>query len=181
MSDHVSFPKISRHRRDICVSEKIDGSNGQIYVGEDGTFKAGSRNKWVTVDDDNFGFARWAKEHEEELRVGLGFGTHYGEWFGAGIGRRYGLTEKRFSLFNVHRWEDDAVRPKCCGVVPVLYRGPNSEAAIEGCLERLRLQGSVAVPGFAKPEGVVIFHTASGTLTKITLEHDDAPKGKVAE
>lgn len=42
----------------------------------------------------------------------------------------------------------------------------------------LRATGSLAAPGFKNPEGIVIFHTASGTLSKVTLEKDDEPKGK---
>src|SRR5271165_3703942 len=111
--DFQAFPKIPRLNREIVITEKIDGTNASIHIAEDGTVFTGSRTKWITPNDDNKGFARWVKEHEDELRTGLGYGTHYGEWWGAGIGRRYGLTEKRFSLFNTTRWTD-AVRPKCC-------------------------------------------------------------------
>jgi len=44
-------------------------------------------------------------------------------------------------------------------------------------LEYLRVDGSQAVPGFMKPEGIVIWHKASGTLLKATLEGDEKPKG----
>jgi hypothetical protein len=108
--------------------------------------------------------------------LALGPGSHFGEWWGQGIQRRYGLAEKRFSLFNVHRWGDDAVRPACCLVVPVLYRGAFHTTAIEGALHDLRAGGSVAAPGFMQPEGVVIFHSASGALFKKTLEKDESPK-----
>ena len=113
----------------------------------------------------------------EELR-GLGPGYHYGEWWGAGIQRRYGLTEKRFSLFNVHRWADATVRPRCCHVVPELARGLDIRSAVDASIGILRSQGSAAAPGFDKPEGVVAFHTASGGLFKVTLEKDEAPKGR---
>jgi hypothetical protein len=108
----------------------------------------------------------------------LGAGYHYGEWWGQGIQRRYGLSEKRFSLFNVSRWSDDDIRPACCYVVPTLYRGTFSEKMIIECLDYIALNGSVAAPGFMKPEGVVIFHVASGTLFKKTIERDDEYKGK---
>lgn len=42
----------------------------------------------------------------------------------------------------------------------------------------LRHSGSVAVPGFAKPEGIVCFHTASNEMFKVTLEKDEEWKGK---
>lgn len=179
MIDFIPFPKIARHRREIVITEKIDGTNACIHVAEDGTLTAGKRSGWITVAEDNFGFAKWVVENTSEL-VKLGPGAHFGEWWGPGINKRYGnvTTEKRFSLFNVKKWEDDAVRPACCSVVPVMYRGPNVEAAINECLERLRAGGSIAAPGCMKPEGIVIFHTARGGLSKITLEKDDEWKGK---
>ncbi len=174
MSEFVAFPKIARLNREVVITEKIDGTNACVRVEDDGTVRAGSRTRWVSPERDNFGFAKWVKAHEDELRVGLGLGTHYGEWWGSGIQRGYGLTEKRFSLFNVDVWGDDAVRPKCCGVVPVLARGIGLD--IPAIVQELRDIGSYAAPGFMKPEGIVIFHTASSQLYKVTLEGDEKPK-----
>ena len=121
MGDFVPFNKIYRLNREVIVTEKLDGTNASICVGEDGSIRAGSRTRWISTEDDNHGFARWVSEHVEELQR-LGPGTHYGEWWGRGIQRGYGLDHKRFSLFNVSRWSDEAVRPTCCSVVPVLGR-----------------------------------------------------------
>ena len=184
MADEVEFKefeKISRLNREVIVTEKIDGTNGLVWVSDDlVTVRAGSRSRWITPEEDNFGFARWVAENAEELRE-LGPGYHYGEWWGSGIQRRYGLSEKRWSLFNVARWGDETVRPKCCHVVPVLGSGiglSGSEGAVVGdALRLLRESGSQAAPGFMKPEGVVIYHTAARTLFKVTLEKDEAPKG----
>lgn len=176
MTDFEAFPKIYRFNREVIITEKIDGTNAQVCVELDGTVRAGSRNKWITPESDNYGFARWVKEHEDELRTGLGTGIHYGEWWGQGIQRRYDLKEKRFSLFNVSRWTDD-VRPKCCHVVPTINQGLFSTNIIEASLAALRDGGSMAAPGFMKPEGIVIFHVPSGHLFKVTLEKDDQPKG----
>lgn len=175
MAEFVGFPKIARLSRACVVSEKIDGTNGQIFIGDDGEFLVGSRTRWITPDDDNHGFARWAHEHKDELML-LGPGSHFGEWFGGSIQRGYGLTEKRFSLFNVSRWADPAVRPACCHVVPVLAEGIFSTAIVEGALARLRAEGSAAAPGFPNPEGVVIYLSAANALFKKTCEHDDEPK-----
>jgi hypothetical protein len=179
-AEFIPFAKIPRLKRGIVVTEKIDGTNACVRVLEDGVVLAQSRNRFITPENDNDGFAAWVKSHEEELRVGLGIGAHFGEWWGAGIQRRYGLTEKRFALFNTARWTDD-VRPACCGVVPVLYAGPFDQAAIDDCVEGLRKYGSVAAPGFPTPEGVVVFHSSSGTLFKLTLEADEKPKGSQEE
>lgn len=172
------FPKMPRLSREIIITEKVDGTNAQVFVGEDGAVLAGSRTRWITPEDDNFGFAAWVKANEGELRTGLGSGRHFGEWFGAKIQRGYGLTEKRFALFNVSRWE--LGRPACCSVVPVLYRGQFSEAAISDALEDLRVNGSRIAPGFMRPEGVVVWHVAANMGFKKTLEKDEQPKGLAA-
>ena len=169
------FGKIARLSREIVVTEKIDGTNGLIAIGEDGEFQVGSRNQWITPEKDNAGFARWAYEHKDELMT-LGVGFHYGEWWGQGIQRGYGLKEKRFSLFNTSRWSDDTVRPECCHVVPVLYTGMFNTETIQIWLDWLSRNGSVAAPGFMQPEGVVIYHTAGNLYFKKTIEGDDQPK-----
>lgn len=170
-----TFTKIARLSREIVVTEKIDGTNGLIAIGEDGEFQVGSRNQWITPEKDNAGFARWAYEHKDELMT-LGVGFHYGEWWGQGIQRGYGLKEKRFSLFNTARWSDDSLRPACCHVVPVLYTGMFYTTQIDDALNQLRIYGSKAAPGFMKPEGVVIYHTAGNLYFKKTIEGDESPK-----
>ena len=99
------FPKIPRLSREIIITEKIDGTNASITITEDGQFLTGSRNRWITPEDDNFGFSAWAHANKDVL-MGLGVGTHFGEWWGHGIQRGYGLPKgrRRFSLFNVGRW-----------------------------------------------------------------------------
>jgi hypothetical protein len=202
------FEKISRLNREVIVSEKIDGTNGQVHIrpaegsqlemgydiqvdigGVPHYMRAGSRNRWVLHlgTDDNNGFGRWVHQHAHELAA-LGPGAHFGEWWGAGIQRKYGLTEKRWSLFNVGRWvqaggaplqEKQAYAPACCHVVPILSVGIGFDPVIAG-LTWLREKGSQAAPGFMKPEGVVAFHTHSRTLFKVTLERDEEHKSQRA-
>lgn len=178
--EFMGFPKMARLSREIIVSEKIDGTNAQVYITEDGTMLAGSRTRWIAPCDDNFGFAKWVDAHRDELLT-LGPGRHFGEWWGSGINRGYGLAERRFSLFNVQRWalhgtdpktfptadprvtRTQDVLPPCCGLVPVLYQGPFDTAAVDACIERLRMTGSVAAPGFSRPEGWSCF-TQQGML-----------------
>jgi hypothetical protein len=175
MSEFEEFPKISRLSRPIIVTEKLDGTNAQIYIQEDGTILIGSRNRYITPEDDNYGFAKWVERNKAEL-MRLGPGTHYGEWWGNGIQRNYGLKEKRFSLFNVHRWGKEEDRPSCCGVVPTLYEGIFDTKIIEELIIELRNNGSKAAPGFMNPEGVVIYHKAANKLFKKTIEKDEEPK-----
>ncbi len=175
MTEFKSFPSISRLSRDIVITEKLDGTNAQITITEDGQFLTGSRNRWIVPGDDNYGFSKWAHENKEEL-MKLGIGSHFGEWWGEGIQVGYGIKGKRFSLFNTHRWSDDAVRPTCCYVVPILYKGVFDTNIIESILQKLDMFGSMASPGFLRPEGIVIYHSHSNTLFKKTIKNDD--KGK---
>lgn len=189
------FPKMARLSRECIISEKIDGTNACILITEDGQILTGSRTRWITPADDNFGFASWCAEHREELMT-LGVGRHFGEWWGSGIQRGYGLPkgEKRLSIFNVSRWclhgttperivtadprieKYQDVLPPCVGLVPVLYRGLFTTDACESAIADLRANGSKAAPGFAKPEGIVCFHVAANACFKKTLEKDEVPK-----
>ena len=190
-NEFVEFPKMARLSRECVITEKIDGTNAQIFISDDGQMLVGSRSRWITVKEDNHGFARWALQHRDELFT-LGPGRHFGEWWGSGIQRGYGLVkgEKRFSLFNVVRWclhgetpqsitasgELQEVLPPCCSLVPVLYRGVFTSDACDQALEVLRAHGSQASQGFMKPEGIVCFHLAANCGFKKTLEKDDLPK-----
>lgn len=176
------WPKIARLNRTIIITEKIDGTNGCVIVTEDGRVFAQSRKRIITPDADNFGFARWVYENAEQLADDLGPGYHYGEWYGLGVQRGYGLDNKRFALFNAQRWavaEDDwdnQFTTPDLGVVPVLYRNSFSARGIDESLEDLRVHGS-RINGFHKPEGIVVHFAANRTNFKVLLENDDIPKG----
>lgn len=170
------FDKIPRLKRNMTITEKIDGTNALIYIGKDGEFLTGSRSRWITPENDNFDFSKWAYSHKEEL-MKLGYGFHYGEYWGKGIQRTYGLEERRFSLFNTARWLETPP-PSCCSIVPVLYHGEFSTYNIDECLDKLSMLGSAASQGFMKPEGIIIYHNAAGGYFKVTLEKDEEPKGK---
>jgi hypothetical protein len=192
-NEFVGFSKMARLSRDCIITEKIDGTNAQIYITKDGKIFAGSRNRWITPEDDNFGFAQWVRDNENELLT-LGPGRHFGEWWGQGIQRNYGMGKKLFSLFNVLRWvlhgqepnvvchadprikHNQSVLPYCVGLVPVLYRGEFSTVAVDSALNELRINGSKAAEGFMKPEGVVCYHIAGNVLFKKTIEGDESPK-----
>jgi hypothetical protein len=192
------FPKIPRLKREVVITEKIDGSNAQVAFFElndpelfneayadpyclevfpgkqDGdspiAMYAGSRTRWINAENDNYGFAKWVKAHSTELFT-LGLGRHYGEWYGLGINRNYGLREKKFALFNVARWNpENPNRPACCQVVPILARGDSVDD--QEVMENLSKTGSVLVPGYQNPEGIVVWHSASRQMYKRTFEHD---------
>lgn len=207
MAEFQGWPKIARLSREIIVTEKIDGTNAAILIeqGREVTelpqgvsqvklgdsilwIRAQSRTRYISPVDDNFGFAAWVKENAEEL-IKLGPGRHFGEWWGSGIQRGYAQPKgcKRFSLFNTGLWHspDQTLRgsdktqpcPSCCGVVPVLYRGPMDTVQIDKTLAQLAQSGSVAAPGFMDPEGIIVYHTAGGHYYKKTLSKDEQPKG----
>ena len=209
------FPKTPRLSRECIITEKIDGTNASIYIGPYNPLDSscigiqytenvplgmwvGSRNRWITLADDNFGFARWACDHTKEL-FNLGEGHHFGEWWGSGIQRNYGFKngERFFSLFNSSRWvEHDKPTylienpnptapqkftehaPACCKVVPILYEGVFDTAFVNSTLTVLGSNGSVAASGFMNPEGIIVYHKAAGIGFKKTFDSDDQPKGK---
>ena len=142
MLEFQAFNKIPRLSRDMLITEKIDGTNAQVYIikykdlfatiepeeniitamkemnefiakycmykvySSDETdilyMFAGSRRRWLdcSSEGDNFGFGKWVKANAESL-IQLEEGRHFGEWYGKGIQRGYGLDEKRFALTRV--------------------------------------------------------------------------------
>lgn len=191
MHEQTLREQLSQNNDDSTVNKFIEkyslGGDGFLYL------FAGSRNRWLdcSSDGDNHGFAKWVKVNAEEL-LKLGEGRHYGEWWGQGINRGYGIEEKRFSLFNVGRWikldrdkgeclaKDSKIQecPSCCHVIPILAKCEFDTTAIEMILHDLELKGSKASSGFMNPEGIVIYHKASGQLFKKTIVGDEKPKSK---
>lgn len=157
----------------ITISEKIHGTNAQIAVDDLGKeIYAGSRERWVTPEDDNHGFANWVFPNKEALIKLLGPGRHYGEWYGPGIGPGYGLKEKRFALFNTHRWGEATDLLPRMDVVPVLYRGTYKPNIVKETMDKLKESGSKLVPGYMKPEGVVIYYHRTSTYFKQVFEKE---------
>lgn len=196
--EFTAWPKTSRFFRDIVITEKIDGTNAAVGIqpvypegnhdefglaypvvgGQTYQVYAQSRNKLIRVGQDNAGFAGWVTGHAEELATFLGDGLHFGEWWGSGIQRGYGLQkgQKVFSLFNTHRFMDiEYASNGLVRSVPILYQGPMVEKEITSALELLQ-EGSIAAPGFDRPEGICIYHTSSGIVQKVTLDNNDAGK-----
>lgn len=192
------FPSLTRFSQGWSITEKIDGTNAQVIVNDcsqpddakykdraiaevDGMFLfAGSRSRLISPENDNHGFARWAQANAEMLVRALGIGRHFGEWWGNGIQRGYGLKEKRFSLFNSLRWKQEEL-PEGLYVVPSFVNNEyesNPGDLAEQCLQELKEEGSFAAPGFMDPEGIVMFHRASGVAFKKTFDYDEFGKWK---
>jgi hypothetical protein len=196
--DFEPFPKIPRLRRGFTITEKIDGTNASILVGEfeglsHGTIahldnqpvgvQAASRTRLITPgkSTDNHGFAHWVYENADELASILGPGRHFGEWWGLGIQRGYGMGRKVFSLFNTSRWEslDMYVGDADLRSVPVLETGDRFDSSYaDHAINELTTGGSVAAGGFMRPEGIVIYHHALNGYFKQTIDKDDEYKGK---
>src|SRR3990167_9217210 len=102
MLEFIKFPSIKRLSREIIITEKLDGTNAQIYIklrgacleeeldkvpyiavahsGIEYIILAGSRARWLGKGkEDNFGFREWVEKNAEELLM-LGLGKHFGEW-----------------------------------------------------------------------------------------------------
>lgn len=201
--EFTPYPKTPRFKRDVVITEKLDGTNAQVVITFeplDARFspdtkdviaiqesslprhsyfmRAGSRTRWITPGKatDNYGFAAWCRENADEL-FNLGEGQHFGEWYGQGIQRGYGLDHRRFALFNTARWGvHNQNTPRCCHVVPLL--GVVSVADVDRVVNELAFDGSRAVPGFPSPEGVIAYHTASKQNFKVLIENDNQPKGE---
>lgn len=175
MKDFESFTSIERVQQPIVITEKIHGTNAQILIDGNDIY-AGSRTRWITPEDDNYNFAKWVYGNREELITKLGEGRHFGEWYGSGINAGYGMKERRFALFNTTRWnpvKDAGDLPDRVDVVPVLYQGPFTGTIISDTLAALKTEGSRLVPGYAKPEGVVVYFMRSNLFLKSTFEAED--------
>lgn len=186
-----AWPKIPRLTNEIYhISEKIDGTNAAIIIqplphiseGKEPTYPqplytfytetadaygvwAQSRTRLITPEDDNFGFAKWVKENADTLIKDLGPGYYYGEWWGSGINRGYGLDHKRFSLFNPTK------QSSVCYNVPILCSCEQYAlmSDINACITTLK-DGSVAAPGYMRPEGLVLYAEQAKTYWKVIID-----------
>lgn len=213
MIEFEAWPKTARlFRESMVVTEKIDGTNAAVGVvdglwgdesdnfmqlwvdGQAYTVYAQSRNRLITPTvlsgnkgSDNYGFAQFVYSNADALVRTLGFGLHFGEWWGQGIARNYGMGRRYFSLFNTSRWkhlDDPEIRlaigvPDEVRVVPMLSVRQLDTQEIRFAMEFLRDKGSQAAPGFMNPEGVCVYLPAAQKTFKVTFDGDQ-PKGLVA-
>ena len=90
------------------VFPKLDGTNGTVWADEDGTVHAGSRNRELTIEDDNAGFCKHVLESDVMEPVRLFCVDHpdffvCGEWLGGKAGHIKQYLNREFYIFDVHR------------------------------------------------------------------------------
>lgn len=176
-----AFEKINSLRKvEMAITQKIHGTNAQVFIipatpetvnpievdGQLFELRCGSRTRWIYPGDDNYGFAAFVDQHKEEFVRKLGVGQHFGEWAGLGINSGEGLDKKVFVLFDFWKYPPERELPPGCVVVPVLYKGPFDLEKIEEVMTDLKTNGSKLVPGFMRPEGIVI-NTMGARLKKV--------------
>lgn len=179
-----SFPEIKKlGSAALYITQKIHGSNAQIliYKTEDGSLDllVGSRTRWITPENDNFGFAKHIYDNKQEFIDKLGVGTHFGEWAGPGINSGEGLKEKTFVLFDHYKFPPERPLPPQTIVVPVLYEGPFDLSYVDKCMADLKNNGSKLVNGFMRPEGIVV--RIKGERYKVVFDAEETQWTKGAK
>ncbi len=193
MGDFKGWGFTTRENKNKTITEKIDGTNGCIVI-YNGKVSAQSRKRIITPDDDNYGFARWVYDNAGALMDTLGFGYHYGEWFGEGIQKNpLGIEGKRFALFHPTKYTEangfELSKVDGLETVPLLHHGQCDVWTIPNIMQDLDTYGSkvvgaartaINVPGIeevafhraADAEGIIIWNNETKTRTKMLLEND---------
>lgn len=195
--EFVPWGSTPRLFKKMDVTEKIDGTNACLVI-QQGMVTAQSRKRTITPDNDNYGFARWAYDNAGALMDTLGYGYHYGEWYGEGIQKNPLRVEGRyFALFRPWRYQDvELDRVDGLTEVPWLHNeavdGPADHNTISRCLEMLR-EGSKAAGAMTHrlahkldngawkdPEGLIVW-TADRNKYKVLLHDDSYHKWEVEQ
>lgn len=197
MPEFVSWGSTPRLFKNMKITEKLDGTNGCIAI-IDGVVSAQSRKRLITPKDDNFGFARWVYENAGALTDVLGYGYHYGEWYGEGIqGNKLGVDGRYFGLFHPWRYRDnDLEQVDNLTTVPWLHNeavhGPADHKTISNTLSILGWGGSKATGAYSAPyarklsyrrpvpEGIIVW-LGDGSKHKVLSEDDSLHKWQVAQ
>ncbi len=165
------WPKIKRDNPfTVTITEKMDGTKSCIIIKDDAIVGVQSRNRFITPEDDNFGFAMWVDVNTKEL-LKLGEGYHYGEWAGEGIQKNpHNIIGRKLFLFNTFRWNsENPNRPNCCDVVPILFQGQMDANTVQTLMADL-----LANKGDKEtPEGIIVYYHTFRNYSKHTFKHSN--------
>jgi hypothetical protein len=200
-----SWGSTTRENKNKTITEKIDGTNACLVI-KDGEVKAQSRKRMITPDDDNYGFAKWVYDNAGVLMDTLGYGYHFGEWYGEGIQKNpLGIEGKRFALFHPTKYTEangyNLAMVDGLETVPLLHHGQCDVWTIPNIMDNLGIYGSKVVGAkrekvhtgiigmddmefvyekAAEPEGIIIWNNETRTRTKMLLKDDAFHKWEVA-
>jgi hypothetical protein len=203
MGEFKTWGSTTRENKNKTITEKIDGTNACI-VAQDGKVTAQSRKRIITPDDDNYGFAKWVYDNAGVLLDTLGYGYHYGEWYGEGIQKNpLGIEGKRFALFHATKYTEangyELNKVDGLETVPLLHHGQCDVWTLPKIMEDLKTYGSKVrgsstkdmvshIPGLtcetvyvkaADAEGIIIWNNETRTRTKMLLKDDAFHKWEV--
>lgn len=87
---------------------KLDGTNAGVQITPEGEVLAQSRSRFITPEDDNYGFAKWVKGVEHYFSSLAEDYSHmrspviiFGEWSGLGIQKRCSISKIKQQIFAV--------------------------------------------------------------------------------
>lgn len=149
------------------VFPKLDGTNGQIWHDEDQAIGAGSRNRVLSVGNDNAGFLSSMLESEKHKELVKGFPelNFYGEWLVPHSLKTYREDAwRRFYIFDVYnretqQWYEYDRYKELLDTYEVDYLAPISihkNASVEDYLKALDKNIFLIEDGKGVGEGVVI-------------------------
>ena len=150
---------------------KIDGTNGQVYLDDEGNIAAGSRNRVLTLDNDNADFYQYVLQNERIKNYLAKHPDHrlYGEWLVPHSIKTYRDDAwRRFYIFDIALHKDDGTEELIpynlyqawleefnLDYIPPLaiLKNPSQESLIK-CLDKT---GQFLIKdGAGKGEGIVI-------------------------
>lgn len=181
----------------VIVTEKIDGTNACLFFYPNGEMFVQSRNRIITPDQDNAGFAKWAYRNQKDLFYIFGPGRHYGEWWGHKIGRTYDMTYNVFSVFNNGRFykteanSNDSMSTRAhemglgeeISAVPHIFTGMYGSPEMDGAIDAFSGGMSLAALEYGieypNPEGVCFYFREFDKVAKLVFAHPGKHKWEV--
>ena len=113
-------------------TEKLHGTNSAIAFNSIGDFWLQSRNRIITLDNDNAGFCFWAHSNStiidtliEKINLEEGYCYIYGEWCGGNIQSGVALNKlpKQFVIFGVKTVTDEVETWMPSNKVSTVFKG----------------------------------------------------------